>query len=309
MNKETKKAVVASNAVGSTLDKAIKNLFKYKAILAPVLQYAVPEFEGYTVKEIMQSIDAESISDNVPVEDIPPEILDRGTEMTSFTEKTIFYDKHFVVRNPKLSKEIVVMLHIDFEVQNDYKPHSPSYAIVQRAMYYAARELGSQLGDLTDTTNYGDLEKVYSIWVCNNVSDPELKNTMTMYSMHKEDVIGSTNEPVSEYDLMSVIMIRRGTGAQQSDEKIFDYLTSVFEGDIEKLEKYTDMDSEPEIRKEVKNMSGIGESLVIDTRLEDLQHMLEIGLITDYETALRAYPTLKETDVQEIFDSFFKKEK
>ena len=303
MNEEAKKAVAAGNAVGPTLDNAIKKMFGYKEILAPVLQLTVPEFKDCSVEEVTRSIDADSISDHIPVSDIPPEILDRGTEMASFTEKTIFYDKHFVVKNPKLSNEIVVMLHIDFEVQNDYRPHSPSYAIVQRAMYYAARELGAQLGELKETTNYGELEKVYSIWVCNNVSAPELKNTMTMYSMHKEDIVGETNEPISEYDLMSVIIIRRGTGKQQSNEKIFDYLSGVFSGDIEKIEKYTDVDSEPEIRKEVKNMSGIGESLVIDARLDDLQRLVIAGKIGSVDEAKDFYPSLEEDDIQEIFNS------
>ncbi|WP_051638697.1 hypothetical protein [Butyrivibrio sp. NC2002] len=307
MNEETKRAVIAGNAVGSTADKVVKQMFGHKAILAPVLQFTVPEFRNYSIEEVIRSIDAESISDNIPVEDIPPEVIDRGTEMSSYTEKTIFYDKHFIVKNPKLSNDIVVMLHIDFEVQNNYKPSSPSYAIIQRAVYYAARELSSQLGDLKDTTNYGDLEKVYSIWVCNNVSDPKLKNTVSLYSIQKEDIIGNTNEPASEHDLMSVIIIRRGTGKQQSNEKIFDYLTSVFEGDIKTLEKYTDVDSEPEIRKEVKNMSGVGESLVIDAMMDNLQHQIEIGLIKDVDTATKAYPELEPVDIQSVFDSFLKK--
>lgn len=35
-------------------------------------------------------------------------------------------------------------------------------------------------------------------------------------------------------------------------------------------------------------MSGIGESLVVDTRLKDLQHMIEIGLISNYDTAKKS---------------------
>ncbi|MBQ4068665.1 MAG: hypothetical protein IJC76_05390 [Lachnospiraceae bacterium] len=59
------------------------------------------------------------------------------------------------------------MLHIYFEIQNDYKPSNPSYPITKRAVYYAARELCSQLKVVTHNTNYAKLEKVYSIWICN----------------------------------------------------------------------------------------------------------------------------------------------
>ncbi len=50
--------------------------------------------------------------------------------------KTIYYDVHFKVKNPKLSSETIsVMLHVDLEVQNDYSPRNPRYPIVKRAVY------------------------------------------------------------------------------------------------------------------------------------------------------------------------------
>ena len=49
---------------------------------------------------------------------------------------------------------------------------------------------------------------------------------MTEYSFTRKDIIGIANEPSSDYDLMSVIIIRRG---REPDEKgIFDYLTGLF---------------------------------------------------------------------------------
>jgi hypothetical protein len=52
-------------------------------------------------------------------------------------------------------------------------------------------------------------------------------------------------------------------------------------------------------------MSGIGKALVTAARLEDLQHMIEIGIINNYDTAKLAYPSLKEEDIQEVFDSLY----
>lgn len=305
MTEESKRAVVASNIVGSELDNSAKKLFNYKEIIAPILQFTVPEFKGYSVEEIIKMIDADSISDDVPVEDLPQEIIDRGTEMPAFTEKPIRYDKHFLVKNPVLSDEnIRVMLHFDYEVQNNYKPSDPSYEIVSRAMYYAARELSSQLGPLKENTDYGQLEKAYSIWVCNTNVPVKLRNTVSIYSMKKEDLIGSSeSESDRYYDLMSVIIIRRGKENEYSKEQIFDYLSGVFKGDITKIEKYTDTDSDPEIRKEVSEMSGIGESLVIDARLDDLQRLVIAGKIGSVDEAKDFYPSLEEDDIQEIFNS------
>ena len=106
-----------------------------------------------------------------------------------------------------------------------------------------------------------------------------------------------------ETDLLSVIIIRRGKENEHSKEQIFDYLSGVFKGDITKIEKYTDTDSDPEIRKEVSEMSGIGESLVIDARLDDLQKLVIAGKIGSVDEAEDFYPSLKKYDIQEIFNS------
>lgn len=55
-------------------------------------------------------------------------------------------------------------------------------------------------------------------------------------------------------------------------------------------------------------MSGVGESLVIDARLEDLEKLITSGKITSVEEAKDFYPTIDVTDIQEIFNSFLKKD-
>ena len=89
-------------------------------------------------------------------------------------------------------------------------------------------------GVVTGKTNYADLEKCYSIWICLEDVPVRLRNTMTEYRIRKEDVLGETDEPEEDYDLMSVIVIRMG---EKSEERgIFDYLNQVFVGNIEEIE-------------------------------------------------------------------------
>ena len=60
---------------------------------------------------------------------------------------------------------------------------------------------------------------------------------MTEYAIKKKDIFSETDEPESDYDLMTVIIIRRG---KETDIKsIFDYLNGVFSCDIKKIEKYS----------------------------------------------------------------------
>ena len=74
------------------------------------------------MEEIIRYIDADSIRD-IPVVDIPAEVEQLQTEMSSTSDKLIRYDTHFKSVNPMLSNEsLCIHLHIDLEVQNNYRP-------------------------------------------------------------------------------------------------------------------------------------------------------------------------------------------
>ena len=207
MEPETEIELQAAETLGAKYDEACKMLFLNKEILAPVLKQVVPEYKDCTVDEIIDCIDEASIKDD-PVDDVSVMADALPTEMTSVSEKLIRYDARFRAVNPRLTTQSIrFYLHIDIEVQNDYAPSNPRYPIVKRGIYYAAREISSQLGVLTEKTNYADLQKVYSIWICNENIPKELQNTVTSYTLTKQDVIGTTDEPAKDYDLMQVILI------------------------------------------------------------------------------------------------------
>ena len=87
---------------------------------------------------------------------------------------------------------------------------------------------------------------------------------MDRYYIHKEHIIGQSEEPESDYDLMEVIMIRRGsnTGA----DAIFDYLSGVFNSDIRKISDYTDTKD----NEEVTTMGGLGASIAQEASIRQL---------------------------------------
>lgn len=236
----------------------------------------LPEYEGYTVEEIIKCIDSD-ISKDVPLDDIDPRIENSQTEMKGIIEKLIRYDAHFKARNPKLSTEhLLVKLHIDFEVQNDYRPRNPAYPIVKRGIYYSARELSSQLGRLTAATDFANLEKVYSIWICNENIPENERNTISAYHMERKDILGHIVEDESEYDLMTVVIIRRG---KKTDENgIWDYLQGVFDSDIKTMKKYSDVSWSSKLEQEVHRMCGLGESIyqkgTLEGRIEGRREMI-----------------------------------
>lgn len=286
MNEQTEKALAAAAVLGIQYDEAAQAVFQHKEIVAPILQMVVPEFKDCTVREIIGYFETDiSVAD--PVDDIDSDVLDprtvnpritgMGTEMKSVTEKLITYDTHFRIRNPKLSDgHIAVMLHINMEIQNDYRPKSPSYPIVKRGIYYAARELCAQLGRLTGTTDYGDLEKVYSIWIINSSIPENEKNTVSEYHMVKHDRIGSVEEQEELYDLLSVILIRRGNA--RTEAGIYEYLNGIFHADKQLIEKYSDVVWSSKVTGEVKRMSGLGEAIMRQAMEQGLEKGKELGL-------------------------------
>lgn len=259
--------IAAANVYGSKYDEAAKALFLNPEIVAPILQAVIPEYKNCSIKEVISLIEKDSMESD-PVDNMSKLAVDElPTEMNSLGEKVIRYDAHFKARNPVLSdQKMSVMLHIDLEVQNDYKPSNPRYPLVKRAIYYGAREISSQLGILTKETNYASLEKVYSIWICNENIPESLRNTVTSYSVKKQDEIGRTDEPDSDYDLLTVVIIRRGS--KENDSELFEYLNGIFDGNRETIGRYVDLDSNEAVREGVDKMTGLGESLLLKGRQE-----------------------------------------
>lgn len=241
-------------------DEACKKTWMLKEIIAPVLQYTVKEYQSHSISEILGYINADSIADDVPLDDLPAVIQSTGTEFSSPTEKRVFFDIHFTAMNPDLSSQgVLIKLHIDFEIQNDYTPSKPAYPITKRAVYYAARELSSQLNVVTSSTNYDKLEKVYSIWICNETIPNDLKNTITRYHMEKEDIVGICHEQEDYLDLLEVIIIRRGAKAQENT--LFEYLEGVFTTNLDKINKYVDVENNIEVKEALNTMCGLGAAL------------------------------------------------
>ena len=130
-------------------DHASKIIWRNREILAPLLKYSITELADESIEDIMRLIDANSISEDIPVSDLPATITELGEEHSSTIEMPVTFDLKFNVKNPKLSdKNIFVVLHIDLEFQNKYRPTAKdgkTYTLIKRGIYYAARDLSSRL--------------------------------------------------------------------------------------------------------------------------------------------------------------------
>ncbi len=305
MNENTKIELVVTGGRGD-MDSAVHSLWMHKEILAPVLKRVVPEYMDCSVEEVISMIDADIRSD-ITVSDIGNcKAESRGTEQYKLTEKLSRFDVRIKSKNPKLSTEnVLVMLHIDYEVQNDYYPRvgrgKKSYAIERRGVYYAARMLDGQLSYATHQTDYNALEKCYSIWVCTRDVPKSLQNTVIMYSMKKQDLAGSTPDRPKDYDLMSVIVIRLGDDVPE--DSVFEFIKGVNRGRIDVVEKYVDTKQHPEIKEEAVTMEGFADVFIDEGRKEGRKEGIKIGEKRAKDAAEAKISDARQRYIQECLDT------
>ena len=149
------------------MDAHSKTILRNKEVLAVILREVIKEYKGYTRKEVMDFIETDSITAETEVSPgrTHTQVQGDNTEYVQLNEKTSCFDLSFRAKNPILSTEkVMVSLHVDIEPQKTYKP---GYPVEKRGIYYLARCLSSQLSLVTDRTDYGQLEKCYSIFITN----------------------------------------------------------------------------------------------------------------------------------------------
>ena len=87
----------------------------------------------------------------------------------------------------------------------------------------------------------------------------KLQNTLTEYSFSEKDIIGVAEESEENYDLLTVIMIRQGKEPEENG--IFEYLNGIFDGDINRIQKYSHIKWSEPFQKEASKMTGFGDRI------------------------------------------------
>lgn len=256
----------------SDYDAKVKNLFKFRAILAVVLHLVIPEYKECSLQEVIECIEPSSISDSTAVTE-GETVRSENSESTIEDEKQIFFDLKFLTRIPKSNDSVKVSLVFDLEVQKKVK--NLKYKLEHRGIYYMSRLLSSQLNYVTEETDYDQLKKVYSIWICTSDIAEMEENSIVRYQIVGKKLYGK-EFPVPEADLAELIVVKLGNSIEfipndaKSEDDILEFLygTLAYNQHKEYFEKYIDMNNVEDgekIRKELSAMSGAGDLLVNDT--------------------------------------------
>lgn len=208
-------------------DGSIKNILSDKSILAWITSCSVKELRGYPIDVIKGCIEGEPEISKVPVAPgrTNEAITGDNTEDKVLHEGTVYFDIRFTIITPDKEK---IKLIINVEAQKNFYP---GYDLVTRGVYYGARMISSQKEREFVGSDYDNIKKVYSIWIC---MDAPLyaQNTITEYSIQPMKLYGDYPGD-ARYDLMSVVMICLGNSEKglQNEEseyrKLLDLLTMI----------------------------------------------------------------------------------
>ena len=265
---EIKTILSATEDHKAKYDETVKELLSNKQFLSRIVKRFVPEFSSYSLDDIEHRyIEANSISvSKVGVERNRTNLDGISNEHTTLNEGTIYYDIIFRIVYPTENNTYIGM-YINIEAQNAYYP---GYPLEMRAIYYAARKFASQLKQINKTTNYGCLEKVYSIWICMGDVPNYEANTATLYYTEKKDIIGYVQRSVDEYDLIDVVILRINDKITATDD-VLRLLQILCSNIINKTQKLTLLEQygirmDDEVREGVNRMCNLSD--LVETRGE-----------------------------------------
>jgi len=214
-------AVEAANDL-SSYDTNVKFLLADKQILARILKYAIQEFKDMAVMDIM-----ESIGNDIDVGTKP---LDAGlsnmgrvnaasTEDNIPGEGKIFFDIRFTAYH----KETEMKFLINLEAQKSSDPGKLGYHLENRIIFYLARMISAQKQTEFYHSDYDNLKKVRSIFICMDNGDNG--DSIEEINLGRNIVFGNKAHRY-DVDLMRgiIINIRNGNHIKDSQNTLISML-------------------------------------------------------------------------------------
>ena len=266
-------------------DRSVKRILAHKPILARILQYTVKEVAGYTPDEIQNFINQEDLT--IGTVAVNPglsnmKIVPKDREDDVPAEGIIFYDVRFSITLPDGERQKII---INVEAQ---RKSNPGYSLVNRGIFYDARLISSQLSveftnDGSDSRQYDNLKKVYSIWICMNCP-MDKQNSIVSYNL-QEEIIYQDNPRLNidySYDLINVTLIHLSGSPDGSKNELIAMLDTLLghmdtKKKKQQLEEKFHLPMTREIKQEVEDMCNLSAGIWEDAMNTGIQTGLEKG--------------------------------
>ena len=274
MDKDIKRSISATDK-DAQYDEKAKNLLGHKIILAHILVKTIDEFKGMNPKDVVQYIEGEPYISRVPVdagstnvekEQDGEKVIGLNTENSELNEGLVRFDIIFYVRMKDGLSQVIV----NIEAQ---KAEPSAYDIINRAVFYISRMISSQKGREFIKSNYNDIKRVYSIWVCMNMS----QNCMNYIHLTQESVVG-TYQWKGDIDLANIVLIGLAEDLPEKEEKyeLHRLLGALLSAKLDVNTKLDiignefDIPLESDIRKDVNDMCNLSQGIKEQAHAEGL---------------------------------------
>jgi len=195
--------VEATNDSGAAYDTNVKYLLADKQILSRILKYTVEEFKDMDVNDIIGCI-GDDIEIGTRQVDAGLSNLGRVkgtvTEDSVPGEGTICYDIRFTAYH----KEKGIKILINIEAQKSADSGKLGYHLENRIIFYLARMISAQKQTEFFHSDFDNLKKVRSIWIC--MDHDETEDSIEEISLNRKTVFGNKQNPYRT-DLMKGIIV------------------------------------------------------------------------------------------------------
>jgi hypothetical protein len=300
-----------TNAVKAADDKAqyderAKRLLSQKHILAHILVKTVDEFKGMNPKDVVSYIEGEPKVGIVPLEpgltnkdETPTDgerVVGLNTENFDINEGLVRFDIIFYVRMKDGLSQIIV--NVEAQQKNPTE-----YDILNRAIFYVCRMVSSQKERDFVKSNYNDIKRVTSIWICLNMKE----NSMNHYHLTNDVLLGNQKWKGKE-DMINIVLLGLSKDIPEHDKdyelhRLLGVLLSQSLTQDEKLNiigNEYDIPLEDEFRRELGSMCNLSQGIVEETEEKIIMSMYDNDIAVE-KIAVIVNKTIEE--VKKIIES------
>ena len=247
-------------------DAASKRILSNKTVLCNIMKECIPEYKNIPKEEIIKCIEYGNDKDH---------ILGIKNEDIGIRNEIIRFDILLTSKLPNSSEKIG--MYIDIEPQNSVYLE---YELINRTIYYASRLIDRQKGETFNNSNYDNIRKVYSIWIC-PYPKQEQKDSINYYTFKEECIKGNYHTNV-DYHKLNIVMLYVGNNYDFNQKGILEMLNLIFvdtsHNSADKLKKLNNDYDIILSTKEVSDMSNLSQDLIRIGLEQGIQQGMQQGL-------------------------------
>ncbi|MCC8097187.1 MAG: Rpn family recombination-promoting nuclease/putative transposase [Eubacterium sp.] len=270
-------------------DEQLKKTLAIKIFLAVILKMCLEEFKDFDKYDIAEKfIEGEPIISSEAVNQDEQEILENmDREDLSKDEGLVRYDILFYAYVP--SQKGTVKFIINIEAQQDQRL---GYPLLKRAVYYCSRLISAQYNREFKNSQYGKLKKVFSIWICFDASIAN-QNTVTRFSLTRDNLIGEAKYKFEDYDLLEIVMICLGDLDNENNRDVIKFINTLTRKNIEPEERLSalknvyDINITQEIKSEVTAMCNVSYGIAKRNREEGREEGRETTIVSTIKNLMK----------------------